>query len=273
VELQSRYEELRAAGWGLAVITYDSQEILKGFAEKRGIAFPLLSDRGSQVIRAFGLLNGELPPDHRFFGIPHPGTFVCDPQGKVIARYFEDSYRDRVTVGMIAASLGVGDSGTGLGGGLDRPGTEPTRESREPVTITAFASDGVIAPGNRFSLVVEIRPREGFHVYAPGEHDYRPVRLTVEPQLGLQFHPVEYPEAEIYVYEPLDERVPVYSRPFRLVQEVTLPVSRETGELARQPGASLTLTGSLQIQACTADKCYPPREVPLSWKLALRPLQ
>src|SRR5262249_58220749 len=57
VDLQGRVDQLRAQGLGVAAITDDSVPILKDFATRRHITFPLLSDTGSATIKAFGILN------------------------------------------------------------------------------------------------------------------------------------------------------------------------------------------------------------------------
>ena len=58
MELQDRLDELEAQGLGAAAISYDSEEVLAAFAERKGIAtLPLLSDDDSAVIRAFGIYN------------------------------------------------------------------------------------------------------------------------------------------------------------------------------------------------------------------------
>ena len=57
MELQDRVEELREQGLGVAAISYDSEEVLADFSQRRGITFPLLSDDDSEVIKAFGILN------------------------------------------------------------------------------------------------------------------------------------------------------------------------------------------------------------------------
>jgi hypothetical protein len=48
------------------------QEILAAFARKHSIEFPLLSDKGSHVIRKFGIFNFNMAPDLRSHGVPHP---------------------------------------------------------------------------------------------------------------------------------------------------------------------------------------------------------
>ena len=55
--MQDRLIELTDSGIGIAAISYDSEETLAVFAERRGITFPLLSDDESVVIKEYGILN------------------------------------------------------------------------------------------------------------------------------------------------------------------------------------------------------------------------
>src|SRR5437763_10684353 len=86
---------------GLAAISYDSVAVLKSFSERKGITFPLLSDPDSKIIRSFGILNETVDKTNPFFGIPNPGTYVLDAKGVVIAKYFEDDYKERDTASSI----------------------------------------------------------------------------------------------------------------------------------------------------------------------------
>ena len=52
IDLQSRVNELKAQGYGLAAISYDGVPVLADFSKRRGITFPLLSDAGSATIEA-----------------------------------------------------------------------------------------------------------------------------------------------------------------------------------------------------------------------------
>ncbi|MXY17802.1 MAG: hypothetical protein F4Y57_12620 [Acidobacteria bacterium] len=134
-----------------------------------------------------------------------------------------------------------------------------------------YAGDAEVAPGSRLALVVDVTPKPGMHVYAPGDHLYRVVRLRVDAPDFLETHPLSYPQSELYHYEPLDETVPVYQQPFRLVQEVTVPMSEETAALAAAPDGKLVIEGVLEYQACDDEVCYIPAEAPLRWELAWRP--
>ncbi len=65
--------------------------------------------------------------------------------------------------------------------------------------------------------------------------------------------------------------MPVYQRPFALLQEV-LPLSSRDAQAAFREMDELTLTGSLDYQACDDRVCYNPVTVPLSWTVGMRPL-
>jgi peroxiredoxin len=46
-----------AQGLRLVAISYDSPDTLRKFADSRGIAFPLISDSGSAIIKRYWLFN------------------------------------------------------------------------------------------------------------------------------------------------------------------------------------------------------------------------
>lgn len=272
-------------GLGLAAISYDSTEVLATFTKEHGITFPLLSDPGSATIKAYGILNtvaeealgpnGNDPAvladlkvyvtvtqaSERFRGIPFPGSFILDRQGRVTSRFFEDFYRERNTVSNILLKLGTAGSSV-----------QGTRISTEHLEIKTYPSDAGVALGDRFSLVLDITPRPRMHVYAPGAAGYRVIALTIAPQRFVRTLPIRYPASEIYFFKPLNERVPVYQKPFTLSQEVVPEVTPDA-EVAFRGKDSLTLTGTLEYQACDDRVCFNPVSVPLSWTLGIRPFE
>ena len=221
MELQSRVSEIQSQGLGLAVISYDPPEILNAFSKQRRITFPLLSDVGSATIKKYGILNpvpewatgpnasdpavqadaqkyvSVVRPNASMVGIAFPGTFILDRQGRVTSRFFEDFYIERNTVSSIMVRLGRSEAVSGA------------KLSTSHLEVTAYASDSMIAPGNRFSLVLGIEPRLRMHVYAPGASNYHPIALKLDSQQFLRFLPMKYPTPEIYNFKPLKERVPV----------------------------------------------------------------
>jgi hypothetical protein len=257
VELQGRYEDIRKQGLGLIAISYDSPETLKRFADSRGIRFPLLSDSESAIIRRFGILNEQPEPGTRSHGIPHPGTFIVDRKGVVTARFFEDAYQERYTAAAMLAAQGANPVGAAV------------RAETQHLTISASISDSTVAPGERLSIVVTVTPRSTMHVYAPGKHDYRVVRLSIDPQPWLRAHETRYPPSEIYHFKPLNERVEVYSSPFRLVQDVTILATPEV-QKSLAAMSTVTITGALEYQACDDTLCYNPARVPFSFTVVTK---
>jgi len=243
----------------LAVVTYDPRPVLAEFAARRGITFPLLSDQGSRTIKRYGILNTTVPETNPSHGYPFPGTFVLDRAGAVTARFFEEEYQERNTISRVLVRLG------------GRVDATATKISAPQLDITSYATDAAVAPGTRFSLVLDNTPGPKIHVYAPTVKGYKPIALNLAAQSGLVLREAHYPAAEEYFFEPLQEHVPVYQRPFRVVQDVMIDPSR-AGQAALVGKTHLTITGILNYQACDDRICYMPQSVPLTWTVALRPL-
>jgi len=281
VELQESLEELRAQGLGLAAVSYDSKEVLAEFARRYAITFPLLSDVGSATITAYGILNtiaqegldssgddADLAEAVRkyvaiagtnpmFLGTPFPGYFIVDRDRRVKARFFEEFYRERSTVSSVLVRMGAD---------VAVPGT---RVATEHLTLTTYASDAAVAPGHRFALVLNVEPRPGIHVYAPGAAGYRVITLNMAEQPFVRVLPMQYPPSEIYFFEPLNERVRVYQKPFTLVQELVLDATQEA-ERALKEQETLALGAAFEYQACDDKICFNPVSVPLSWTITLK---
>ncbi len=276
--------ELRQKGLGLAAISYDSPEIIAAFSKQRGITFPLLSDAGSATIKRYGILNpvpqwamgpdkddpavkAEIEkyvsvrtPNPSQVGIAFPGTFILDKEGRVTSRFFEDFYIERNTMSSIMMRLG--NRVAPVAG---------TKVSTAHLEITTYPSDSAVAPGNRFSIALDIRPRSGIHVYAPGAKNYRVIGLSIPGQPFVRTIPLKYPASEIYFFRPLNERVPVFQKPFTLIQEVVLEGTPQA-QAALRDKDSVTIAGTLEYQACDDKICYNPASVPLTWTLNLRPI-
>jgi hypothetical protein len=259
VELQRRSADIARQGLGLVAISYDSPETLKKFSASRGITFPLLSDSGSAMIRAFGILNQTVERGSRSDGIPHPGTFIVDRRGRVTARFFEDAYQERYTTASILTAIGRGtNAGT-------MTATTPQLSARISI------SDTTAAPGERMSIVAELTPAANVHVYAPGKHTYQVVNIAVDTQAWLRAHPTVYAPSEIYHFKPLDERVEVYSKPVKLRRDVTLLATPDAQKLLAGR-ASVTITGTLDYQACDDKVCFNPARIPFSFDVAVSAL-
>jgi hypothetical protein len=269
----------------MAVISYDPPEILAAFSKQRGITFPLLSDAGSATIKRYGILNpipeaalgpakgdpalkgsietyvtavGSVNP--RTVGMAFPGTFVVDRQGKVTSRFFEDLYFERSTTSSLMLRIGAGAAPV-----------VATKVATSHLEMNTYASDSAVAPGNRFAIAVNIVPRPGMHVYAPGASGYQVLRLTIAEQPFIKALPTQFPASETYFFAPLNERVPVYQKPFTMLQQMVLEGTPQA-QAALKEKESITLSGTLDYQACDDKICYNPASIPVSWTLALRPI-
>jgi hypothetical protein len=256
VELQRRAEDIRRQGLGLIAVSYDSAVTLKAFADSRTITFPLISDPGSTIIRRYGLLNEGVDVKSRNYGIPHPGTFIVDRKGVVVSRFFEDAYQERYTTGAMLSGIGGGSA---------------FQATTAHLSMAVSVSDTEAAPGARLSVVADVTPAPTMHVYAPGKHTYQVIRVEIDPQPWLKVHPIVYPTSTIYHFKPLDERVEVFVKPFRLRRDVTLLATQEAHKLLGAMTAA-TLTGAVEYQACDDKICFNPMRVPVTFTIALKAL-
>jgi DsbC/DsbD-like thiol-disulfide interchange protein len=129
--------------------------------------------------------------------------------------------------------------------------------------FTTTVSPRLVTPGEPFTLALDVAPKPGMHVYAPGSK-YRPIRITIAPQTSLTIKNAVYPKATAYYFKPLNETVDIYASPFRLLVEMRVNASE-------QAPASMTLEGVLEYQACDDRECFLPESIPLRWTLAIKP--
>jgi hypothetical protein len=252
VELERNLAALKAKGYGVAAISYDSPAILVDFARRRSITFPLLSDPGSKIIRAFGILNEAAPRNSFVYGVPYPGSFLVDREGKVVAKYFEEDYTERFTASdILVKDLGMTPDGSGT--------AHETRHLR----ITSSASSLRVVPGQRIALVLDVELKPKMHVYALGTKGYIPVDWKLSDTNMFVEQPFEYPKSRLLHLKAIKETVPVYEGRFRLVREITI---------GKKAGPYLPLAGEFRYQACDDKKCYLPVTVPLKWELTVDPL-
>jgi hypothetical protein len=247
--LSENRERLRKRGLGLAAVSYDSVATLKHFADRKNITFPLLSDGDSSVIRAFGILNESVPKTSPFFGVPHPVAYVVSDKGVIVARYFEEDYRTRRTVGAI----------------LSDPITTEAPRSNDRLELTISASDATVRGGERVRLFVDVALKPKMHVYAPGVQGYIPVQLIVDEDIPAVLQTPVFPDSKKKRLKAIDETVPVYERRFRITADVVIGQPREVQRFLAADG-TLELTAKLRYQACDNRKCYVPEEIPLKWR-------
>ena len=251
---------LRTQGVALFAISYDSVDVLKAFAEKHGITYPLLSDPGSATIRRLGMFDEDLERHHAEFqittrdeqrGVAYPGVFLLDRNGVVVTKRFHKNYRIRDTgAGLVEAILGV-----------------PTAERGAEVMARGRVVEGRLSfdspayrPYQRLQLSAVLTIEPGWHVYAaPVPDGYTALVLNITPASGLEVGTAIWPEPHPFTVEGLSEQFLVYEGTVR----GALPV---TFAYAPGSGAHVVHAG-LRYQACSATECLPPEE--LHFELAM----
>ncbi len=86
---------LAQRGYGLAALSYDSPDVLAGFAMKTGIGYTLLSDRKSAMIDAFGLRDPAYAVGSYAYGVPKASILLVDSKGLVRWKSVATDYKVR----------------------------------------------------------------------------------------------------------------------------------------------------------------------------------
>ncbi len=238
----------------MAAVSYDSVAVLKSFADRQHITFPLLSDRESKIIRAFDILNETVPKDSPVYGIPYPGTYIVDPQGKVVAKYFEEDFRERASPSdILFRQFG------------QPPDVGGVKVQARHLRLTTAASTPTARPGHRIVLSLDMDLNPKMHVYSPGVQGYIPIEWKLEAGLAAKLHPFDYPPSQTMRLEAIHETVPVYQGHVRISREITFG-SEDALKPLLSPSGDLILKGSFRYQACDDHECYVPETVPLEWR-------
>jgi len=245
VELEQSRALFAKNGVSMAAISYDSGEILAAFAQKYAIGYPLLSDKGSDVIRRFGIFNANMTPELRSYGVPHPVEYLISPGGVVVEKYFVENYQHRVAGSAVA---------------LDRFGevaadaSAVTLESGALQVQIGFPSRRAFA-GQELSFFARFTLQPGWHVYAASSIEFE--TEAVERQ------EVAWPEPETMEVPALNESQKVYTGAFEVHGKLLLRFPLPEGELV--------LRGRLSLQQCSESICEPPQTIAFELPLVLEP--
>ena len=240
-------------GVRLAAVSYDSAEILKDFSKKYSIEFPLLSDRDSAVIRAFGIFNMNIAPGLRAYGVPHPVDYLVAPDGVLSRKYFVPNYMHRVA----ASAVVMQEFGA-------------ASEDAARVTLRSGAlmaeiglSGGKAFAGQEISFRAKFKLEPGWHVYgAPLPDAYTAISIIFDdPKITRQSF--ELPAAQSMEIAALGETLPVYGGSFEGRGSLLLQFPLEAGQIA--------LSGKLRFQQCSDTVCEAPENVPVELPLTIEP--
>lgn len=191
-------------------------------------------------------------------GIPYPGTYVVDPSGKVVAKFFENDFKERIPM------LEMLDQ---VGGAL---GSAQAAVEAKQLRLSPSASTNVVHPNQRVALFMDIDLMPKMHVYAPGVQGYIAIEWKMTGT-AAKTYPVRYPAPEKLRLEVIKETVPVYQGHVRLAEDVVIGPEAQVKPKLNEQG-EMVLDGSLRYQACDDHECYIPETVPLKWIFKFEPL-
>jgi hypothetical protein len=278
VQLQRDLPVFQRAGFGLAAISYDGAPVLREFASRKGISFPLLADHGSNVIRAFGVANrryarGTLldlnteqitqsPGDVPVYGVAYPSVFVIDGKGKLLWRMVSEADELRLTgAAILARSIGV----------IADESRHSLQNGRIQIATTASNTEAGL--GNRLLIDLEFKMPPGFHFYGPNVgRGYHGLEWKMdESPCWYQSEPA-YPKPQLRHFAFEEGELPVYAADLRVTRELVLkPVLSAAEPSLFRLFQTTCLDSSSRVKASDERQCYPPQSTILEWKFHFVP--
>ncbi|MBV8454918.1 MAG: redoxin domain-containing protein [Deltaproteobacteria bacterium] len=233
---------MKRNGINVASISYDPHEILSRFAGQYHITYPMLSDHGSLIIRKFGILNTNVPPGTRLYGIPFPGQYLLTPDGIVRDKLFLPDYQTRPTASEVLLKeygIAAADNGMAI--------------TAEDVQVRIVISDKRAFSGQRLGTAANFKVAPGWHIYGePLPAGYSPTSVKFDDGL-VASQALEFPPPKPVKFELLGETLPVYQGEFKATGYILFKQKLPAGEHE--------LTGTLSFQECNDNICKLPQSV------------
>lgn len=153
---------------------------------------------------------------------------------------------------VVALAVGIYGQDDSKQKGADETGAEFT------------ASKPIVSPGETVLLRITLKLAEGAHANsnAPSDPLLIPTTFTPKKNEFVEWGAIEYPEPTeaIASYSPTPLQV------FENGSEIKVPV-KISSKIALDRFA---VEGSLRIQVCDDEQCYPPKRIPLSLELKVK---
>ena len=202
----------------------------------------MLSDKGSAVIRKYGILNTNIPEGHPFHGIPFPGDYLIDAKGTVRDKQFLPNYETRPAASEILMrnfAVAAGASGLVISAGDVR------------ATITLSSERAV--PGRELGVSAQFEIPSGWHIYGqPLPENYVATSLEFDPDaVGAQSF--DFPKATPVEFKSLGETLPVYTGSVRAFGQILIKSGLKPGDYK--------LKGTLRFQECNDQICKLPQKI------------
>src|SRR5438105_14089609 len=163
----------------------------------------MLSDKGSNVSREFGILNTNIPEGHPFHGIPFPVDYLIGPDAKIQSKYSLPEYTTRIASSQILlqefGNIASGDTAV---------------LKSEDIQAQIRLSTNHAAVGQEIGVSADFTLAPGWHVYGkPLPENYTPTTLTFD-NAAVAKQSIDFPPPQKVRFEALNETLPVYSGKF-----------------------------------------------------------
>jgi hypothetical protein len=237
----------------VASISYDPPGTLKRFGDAYQIGYPMLSDKGSAVIRKFGILNPNIPEGHPFHGIPFPGDYLIDANGSVRDKHFLPNYETRPA----ACAVLLKNFGTSAGGAA------VSIDAGDVRTTVTMSSDRAVS-GRELGVSVEFRIPAGWHLYGqplPDNYVATSVEFDSETVSAQGF---DFPKATPVEFKSLGETLPVYTGTVRAFGRVLIKSNLKPGDYK--------LEGAVRFQQCSDEICELPQKIAFEVPITIDPM-
>ncbi|MBD3375379.1 hypothetical protein GF406_10115 [candidate division KSB1 bacterium] len=201
----------------------------------------MLADSSSRIIREFGILNENIEPGSKAYGIPHPGLYVIDENLIVIEKQFQAAYDERPSGESILAVH------------FDKSLPHQKQFKLPYLKGSVAIADTTSYPSQMHAVQIKFQLDPGIHVYGhPVPQGYVPLTITLQTLADVSMDSIEVPPTRSYHIESLDETFNV------LPAEFTLQTYLRT--VKKPQAGDFELIFKIEMQACDNRVCFPPEE-------------
>jgi peroxiredoxin len=262
VEMQESQELLLEHGLHSTSISVDRSILLKVFAKRKKLSYPLLADTRHVVIERFGIINPQIPKHDLHYGVPHPGQYLLDTQGAVRAKYFGVRYHGRATPRTILVRE------------FDWTPENMQQQDTPDLTVRYGFSDQRIRPDNHVTLVLDISLKPNVHLFPPDMSNVQALTWTLENSGLWDAESAEYPATTATITIDGTQQ-PAYAESIRILQKIHI---KQENVLAGTLGGLsestiMRLSGALTWQGQNGSVMGQPRSLPLTFEVVALPYE
>lgn len=200
-----------------------------------------------------------------FYGIPFPGVYVTDRNGRVTEKFFHRHYATRTSAGTIRDSA--------IGRILAKHEAPTAELGDEHVEVSVFLADEALRFEYASTLHVRFEVADGYHIYAhPLPEGFIASTATVVPTRGVRLGEPVYPPTHKREFPELGVTLNVYEEG---ATDIAIPITLNS-EILNWPiqdkPTSIEIPVDVVYQACSETVCYVPKEETVTIEVPIEPL-